>query len=139
MKWFLPLLHKIEPSSDQAGFLTAPVQRSLKAGECPPERLGRLAVQRADLIDLLSEVRGFKTEVCLRRHLAHLPARKISQLTLKAVANAVAANRRDLRQADFPRWLFDDDAVGESNTTPYYFIERTGHDLSAYMQVLDFA
>lgn len=53
-------------------------------------------------------VKGFKTNVSLRRHLAHLPARQISQLTLEAVANAVAANRNELYQEDFPPWLFDD-------------------------------
>lgn len=68
-------------------------------------------------------VKGFKTDVSLRRHLAHLPARQISQLTLEAVANAVAANRMVLRQEDFPRWLFDDgdDDDDESSTTPKYF------------------
>lgn len=67
------------------------------------------------------EVKGFKLDVSLRRHLAHLPARKISQLTLDAVAHAVAAHRRELRLEDFPRWLFDDDDVaGESQTKPNY-------------------
>jgi len=66
-------------------------------------------------------VKGFKLDVSLRRHLAHLPARQISQLTLEAVANAVAAGRKELRLDDFPRWLFDDDdAAGESNSTPNY-------------------
>ncbi|HAL38186.1 MAG TPA: hypothetical protein DCP03_08725 [Polaromonas sp.] len=66
-------------------------------------------------------VKGFKTDVSLRRHLAHLPARQISQLTLEAVANAVAAGRKELKLDDFPRWLFDDDdATGESSTTPNY-------------------
>jgi ATP-dependent Lon protease len=52
-------------------------------------------------------VRGFDLDVSLRRHLAHLPARQISQLTTQALARAVASGRRSLSREDFPRWLFD--------------------------------
>lgn len=52
-------------------------------------------------------VRGFDLDVSLRRHLAHLPARQISQLTTQALARAVSSGRRSLSQGDFPRWLFD--------------------------------
>lgn len=55
-------------------------------------------------------IKGFKPDVSLRRHLAHLPARQIYQLTLEAVANAVAADRKELCQVDFPGWLFEDEA-----------------------------
>lgn len=65
-------------------------------------------------------VKGFKSDVSLRRHLAHLPARQISQLTLEAVAHAVAANRFVLRPEDFPRWLFDDDATVKTEVKPSY-------------------
>lgn len=65
-------------------------------------------------------VKGFLLDVTLRRHLAHLPARQISQLTLEAVALAVAANRLVLRQEDFPRWLFDDDAIVKTGVKPSY-------------------
>jgi ATP-dependent Lon protease len=51
-------------------------------------------------------IKGFKPDVSLRRHLAHLPARQIWQLTLEAVANAVAADRKELRQVDFPVLAF---------------------------------
>lgn len=65
-------------------------------------------------------VKGFRLDVSLRRHLAHLPARQISQLTLEGVANAVAANRRELHQQDFPRWLFDEDADVDSGVNTSY-------------------
>jgi len=65
-------------------------------------------------------IRGFKPDVSLRRHLAHLPARQISQLTLEAVAHAVAAERKELQKGDLPRWLFDPEATGESSTPPQY-------------------
>jgi ATP-dependent Lon protease len=65
-------------------------------------------------------VKGFKPDVSLRRHLAHLPARQIWQFTLEAIANAVAANRKQLQQQDFPRWLFDDAAADENSPPPKY-------------------
>jgi ATP-dependent Lon protease len=65
-------------------------------------------------------VKGFKPDVSLRRHLAHLPARQIWQFTLEAIANAVAANRKQLQQQDFPRWLFDDTATDQTSTPPKY-------------------
>lgn len=65
-------------------------------------------------------VKGFRLDVSLRRRLAHLPARQISQLTLEAVAHAVAANRRELHQQDFPRWLFEGDATAKSSVNPTY-------------------
>ena len=65
-------------------------------------------------------IKGFKPDVSLRRSLAHLPARQIWQLTLEAVANAVAADRKELRQVDFPRWLFDDDASGQGSAVTQY-------------------
>jgi len=52
-------------------------------------------------------VRGFDLDVSLRRHLAHLPARQIWQLTTQALARAVSSGRHSLSQEDFPRWLFD--------------------------------
>lgn len=74
-------------------------------------------VMRAIIMSL--GVKGFKADVSLRRHLAHLPARQISQLTLEAVARAVAAHRRELRPEDFPPWLFDDDASDSSTPLNY--------------------
>jgi len=65
-------------------------------------------------------VKGFKPDVSLRRHLAHLPARQIWQFTLEAIANAVAANRKVLQQQDFPRWLFDDAAANEASAATKY-------------------
>ena len=65
-------------------------------------------------------ITGFKPDVSLRRHLAHLSARQISQLTLEAVAHAVAAQRKELQKGNFPRWLFDPEATGESSTPPHY-------------------
>lgn len=65
-------------------------------------------------------VKGFKPDVSLRRHLAHLPARQIWQFTLEAIANAVAANRKELRQQDFPRWLFDETATDETSSPTNY-------------------
>jgi hypothetical protein len=66
-------------------------------------------------------VKGFKPDVSLRRHLAHLPARQIWQFTLEGIANALAANRKQLQQQDFPRWLFDDTATNETSAPPKYF------------------
>lgn len=65
-------------------------------------------------------IKGFKPDVSLRRHLAHLPARQIYQLTLEAVANAVAADRKELRQVDFPGWLFEDEARGQGSKVKQY-------------------
>jgi ATP-dependent Lon protease len=65
-------------------------------------------------------IKGFKPDVSLRRHLAHLPARQIFQLTLEAVANAVAADRKELRQVDFPGWLFEDGASGQGGKVTQY-------------------
>ena len=56
----------------------------------------------------------------LRRHLAHLPARQIFQLTLDAIANAVAADRKELRREDFPGWLFEDEASGQGGKVTQY-------------------
>ncbi|MDD3937579.1 AAA family ATPase [Rhodoferax sp.] len=75
-------------------------------------------VMRASIESL--GIKGFKPDVSLRRHLAHLPARQISQLTLEAVANAVAADRKELRQVDFPRWLFEDEARGQGGKVRQY-------------------
>jgi ATP-dependent Lon protease len=61
-------------------------------------------------------VKGFQTDVSMRRHLAHLPARQIWQLTLEALAKAVSASRNVLRKEDFPLWLFDES--GDSDTAP---------------------
>jgi hypothetical protein len=52
----------------------------------------------------------------MRRHLAHLPARQIWQLTLEALAKAVSAKRNVLNKEDFPVWLFDES--DESNQAP---------------------
>ncbi|HEY5580608.1 MAG TPA: hypothetical protein VIK56_05510 [Rhodoferax sp.] len=41
-------------------------------------------------------------------------------MTLEAIANAVAANRKELRQQDFARWLFDATALDEGSTSPKY-------------------
>lgn len=65
-------------------------------------------------------VKGFRPDVSLRRHLAHLPARQIWQFTLEAVANAVAAKRKQLQQQDFPRWLSDETATDEASAPPKY-------------------
>ena len=65
-------------------------------------------------------IKGFKPDVSLRRHLAHLPARQIFQLTLDAIANAVAADRKELRQGDFPGWLFEDEASGQGGKVRQY-------------------
>lgn len=65
-------------------------------------------------------IKGFKPDVSLRRHLAHLPARQIYQLTLEAVANAVAADRKELRQVDFPGWLFEDGVSGQGGKVRQY-------------------
>lgn len=65
-------------------------------------------------------IKGFKPDVSLRRHLAHLPARQIFQLTLDAIANAVAAERKELRQVDFPGWLFEDEAGANERARSKY-------------------
>lgn len=65
-------------------------------------------------------IKGFKPDVSLRRHLAHLPARQIFQLTLDAIANAVAADRKELRRVDFPGWLFEDEARGQGGKVKQY-------------------
>jgi ATP-dependent Lon protease len=65
-------------------------------------------------------IKGFKPDVSLRRHLAHLPARQIYQLTLDAIANAVAADRKELRRVDFPGWLFEDEAGGQGGKVAQY-------------------
>jgi ATP-dependent Lon protease len=65
-------------------------------------------------------IKGFKPDVSLRRHLAHLPARQIFQLTLDAIANAVAADRKELRKVDFPGWLFEDMASGQGGKVKQY-------------------
>ena len=65
-------------------------------------------------------IKGFKPDVSLRRHLAHLPARQIFQLTLDAIANAVAADRKELRRVDFPGWLFEDETKGQGSVVRQY-------------------
>ena len=65
-------------------------------------------------------IKGFKPDVSLRRHLAHLPARQIFQLTLDAIANAVAADRKELCQVDFPGWLFEDEAGANERARSNY-------------------
>lgn len=65
-------------------------------------------------------IKGFKYDLSLRRHLAHLPARQISQLTLDAVANSVADGRNILRKEDFQKWLFDDEVAAESGVKRNY-------------------
>jgi hypothetical protein len=65
-------------------------------------------------------IKGFKADVSLRRHLAHLPARQISQLTLEALANAVAAGRKALRLEDLPKWLQEDELDGQRGSVTSY-------------------
>lgn len=61
------------------------------------------------------DIRGFCLDASLRRHVAHLPARQIYQLTQEAVALATAAGRKSLQANDFPRWVMDD-ATPRKNT-----------------------
>lgn len=61
-------------------------------------------VMRAAISDM--QVGGFSTELFrLHRHLAHLPARAIRQITQEAVAKAVAASRLVLSERDLPSSL----------------------------------
>lgn len=53
-------------------------------------------------------VKGFSKDVAMHRHLAHLPARQIFQLTQDALGKAVAAGRSAFARNDFPSWLFED-------------------------------
>jgi ATP-dependent Lon protease len=52
-------------------------------------------------------ITGFSTNVSIKRHLAHLPARQIWQLTLDAMAKAVTQERRHLLVEDLPAWLLE--------------------------------
>jgi ATP-dependent Lon protease len=65
-------------------------------------------------------IKGFKPDVSLRKHLAHLPARQIWQLTLDAIAKAVADNRTALCLEDLPRWLFDDETGANERARSNY-------------------
>lgn len=60
-------------------------------------------------------IRGFSTDVGLRRHLAHLPARQIWQLTREAMGRAVSSGRKQLRAQDLPQWLVDPGNSHDSN------------------------
>ena len=61
-------------------------------------------VMRAAISDM--QVGGFSPELFrLHRHLAHLPARAIRQITQDAVAKAVAASRFALSERDLPSFL----------------------------------
>lgn len=66
------------------------------------------------------DIKGFKLDVSLRRQLAHLPARQISQLTLDAIANSVADGRNILHKDDFPNWLFADDVSAKTDDKRSY-------------------
>lgn len=104
-------------TANEAMLLDQPLRTRLKEFHIMPPTANECLVLAAEVMRSVIEsvgVQGFKTDVSLRRHLAHLPARHIQQLTLQAVAHAVADERRELRQGDFPPWLFDGD--GEAIT-----------------------
>lgn len=111
-------------TANDVRLLDGPLRSRFKAFEItPPETAAECldlagAVMRAAIESVA--IKGFQPDVSLRRHLAHLSARQISQLTLEALAHAVAANRRELHQQDFPRWLFDEDATVNSGVDPTY-------------------
>ena len=99
-------------TANEAMLLDQPLRTRLKEFHIMPPSASESLVLAAEVMRAAIEsvgVKGFSLDVSLRRHLAHLPARHIQQLTLEAVAHAVADERRDLRQGDFPPWLFDGD------------------------------
>jgi AAA+ superfamily predicted ATPase len=56
-------------------------------------------------------IKDFSTDVSLRRHMAHLPARQIWQLTREAMGRAVTQGRKHLVSDDLPKWLFEEASV----------------------------
>ena len=56
-------------------------------------------------------ITDFSTDVSLRRHMAHLPARQIWQLTREAMGRAVTQGRKHLVSDDLPKWLFEEASV----------------------------
>ena len=110
-------------TANNATFLDQPLRSRFREFHIMPPSAAECLVLAGEVMRAAIEsvgIRGFKPDVSLRRHLAHLPARQISQLTLEAVANAVAAERKELQKGDLPRWLFDPEATGESSTPPQY-------------------
>lgn len=110
-------------TANDARLLDAPLRSRFREFHIMPPTASECLVLAEEVMRAAIEsvaVKGFKADVSLRRHLAHLPARQISQLTLEAVAHAVAANRFVLRPEDFPRWLFDDDATVKAEVKPSY-------------------
>lgn len=70
-------------------------------------------VMTATIRDL--DMRGFVVETNrMERHLAHLPARQIQQLTREAVAQAVLAGRTSLQRGDLPRSVLEADGADVS-------------------------
>ena len=110
-------------TANDAIYLDPPLRSRFREFHIMPPNAEECLVLAAEVMKAAIQsvaVKGFKPDVSLRRHLAHLPARQISQLTLEAVANAVTANRKQLRQQDFPRWLLDDTAADETSVATKY-------------------
>lgn len=62
-------------------------------------------------------IKDFSTDVSLRRHMAHLPARQIWQLTREAMGRAVVQGRKHLVSEDLPEWLFDTGSTDSQSPT----------------------
>ena len=110
-------------TANEAMLLDQPLRTRLKEFHIMPPTASECMVLSAEVMRAAIEsvgVKGFKTDVSMRRHLAHLPARQIQQLTLDAMAHAVADGRNTLRPDDFQPWLFDDVEDTGKTATPNY-------------------
>lgn len=104
-------------TANEAMLLDQPLRTRLKQFTIMPPTASECLQLAAEVMRAAIDqvgLKDFSLDVSLRRHLAHLPARQIQQITLEAVAHAVADERRELRQGDFPPWLFD--GYGDATT-----------------------
>lgn len=85
----------------------------------PPDAQGCLTLAEEVMRAAIESagIQGFSTDVRLRRHLAHLPARQIWQLTREAMGRAVSSGRKQLQAQDLPPWLVDPGNSRDSTPT----------------------
>lgn len=100
--------------------LDAPLRSRFKEFHImPPDAHGCLVLAEEVMRAAIDSagIQGFSTDVGLRRHLAHLPARQIWQLTREAMGRAVSSGRKQLQAQDLPPWLLDPGNSHDSNPT----------------------
>jgi ATP-dependent Lon protease len=104
-------------TANQVVHLDTPLRSRFKEFHIMPPDAGECLVLAQEVmraaIDSIA-IKGFSTDVSLRRHMAHLPARQIWQLTREAMGKAVARGRKHLVSEDLPEWLFETaDTIGQ--------------------------